>query len=123
MNSAKKAAEVNTDIKPESISSIWGGAASVTTIWVLVILKEAYKPIDSVLNFYKPVGPLLGIFVVSLIVFWAVCSFRLSKIKELPPNKLAKELYNSLKWFIIASVLVLFMTFPPIYNIVVDILK
>src|SRR3990167_7677982 len=108
---------------PESIAAMYAGSASVTIFWVLIILKESYEGISNLLNFYKPVGPLLGLFILALVSFAAIYYWAVSSLGSAVPIKQREHQIKASKMFISASILVFFMTFPPIFDVIVDLLK
>ena len=88
-------------------------AASLTftVFWVANILKESYPSVKEFLEFYKPIGPLLGLFALSLaalVIFSAL--FQVVKIKN----------QNLAVWFFIVSTVVFaVMVFPPVFEPIV----
>ena len=117
--SSKKSAVTS----PESVSALYASSASVTAFWILIILKESYSSFSNILNFYKPVGPLLGLFLSALLIFALAYFVTNSSLKTTKAENLKKHSQQSITLFMVSTVLVLFMTFPPIFNIFVDILK
>ncbi len=107
-------------IKAKSNSVILAAAITLNFFWVLNILKEAYKPVKDFLNFYNPTGPLLGLFIASLIVF-ALSMIIFSLIFG---NSLSKKGAQKFAiWFYIVSVILFFfMVFPPVFEPIVEIL-
>ena len=88
-------------------------AAGLTFIffWVFNILKESYPSIKSSLEFYKPIGPLLGVFAVSLVAFFVFSAlFQLIKVKN----------QGFAFWFFAISAIVFaLMVFPPVFEPIV----
>ena len=101
--------------KIQQINSVlWAAALTLNFFWILNILKESYKGVKDLLNFYPPVGPLLGLFIFSGIVFF-VSILILLMIKP-KSQRTAFLLY-------VTSALVFFlMVFPPVWEPIVDIL-
>src|SRR3972149_6207337 len=73
-------------------SALWAAALALNFFWVLNILKEAFSSTKNFLNFYPSVGPLLGLFVFSVVLF-SQDSYKVrklvslvSKIKESNPR-------------------------------------
>lgn len=95
-------------------SKLLAAGFTLNFFWVLNILKESYAGVKSILNFYAPVGPLLGLFISSVIVF--VLSYLIFAMMKPKSQKTAF-------WFYTISVIVFFlMVFPPIFKPLVDIL-
>lgn len=96
-----------------------GASLSLFVFWLLIILKGAYAPVKSALNFYPAVGPLLGGFVVGIAMFF-VGMFLVEKYYE---GKSAADVEKAEKTavtvFIVSSVVIFFMTFPPIFEPIV----
>ncbi|HEY4694857.1 MAG TPA: hypothetical protein VIH52_02755 [Candidatus Nanoarchaeia archaeon] len=89
-------------------SALWAAALALNFFWVLNILKEAFSSTKNFLNFYPSVGPLLGLFVFSGVVFLAsVLIFLITKPKS---QKTAFWVY------IISAIIFFFMVFPPIFE-------
>jgi len=91
-------------------------AAGLTFIvfWKINILKEAYPSIKSFLEFYKPIGPLLGVFTVALLSFFIFSAlFHLIKVRN---QKF------SFWFFAISAILFALMVFPPVFEPIVHIL-
>lgn len=83
-------------------------ALALVVFWVLGILKAAFPGIKSLLNFYPPIGPLLGLFTVSLIAFVLFVSiFQVVKIRDQA---------FAFWFFVISTILFAFMVFPPIFE-------
>lgn len=123
MDKANKPAAEASGVVPESIAAMYAGSASLTVFWVLIILKESYEGISDLLNFYKPVGPLLGLFLLALAIFAAVYYWAVSFLGSAVPEKQQKHQTKASRVFVSASILVFFMTFPPIFGVIVDLLK
>lgn len=89
-------------------------SSSLTFFWVLNILKESFSPVKGFLNFYPPVGPLLGLFVFSIAVFAvAFLIFRKVRVED---QKLSF-------WVLMVSATVFsLMVFPPVFEVVVEFL-
>src|SRR3989344_6382268 len=85
-------------------------AAGLTFIvfWAVNILKESYPAINSFVEFYKPIGPLLGVFAVSLLAFLIFSALlQLVKIKN----------QDFAFWFFaISAIIFALMVFPPIFG-------
>lgn len=85
-------------------------AAAITfaTFWVLGILKAAYPAVKSLLSFYDPIGPLLGLYSVSIVVFVIFSAFfQVVKIKN----------QSFAFWFfVVSTILFAVMVFPPIFE-------
>jgi len=95
-------------------SKLLAGGLTLNFFWVLNIFKESYAGVKSVLNFYAPIGPLLGLFVLSGIVFF-VFYFLFAMIKP----KSQKTAF----WVYTISIIVFFlMVFPPFFEPLVGII-
>jgi len=93
---------------------LWAAGVSLTVFWKLNILKEAYVPVKNFLNFYPPVGPLLGLFIFSGLAF--IISFFVFSLLKLKSQKVAF-------WVLLISSIVFFlMVFPPMFEPVVGLL-
>jgi len=106
-----------------SIAALYASAASVTVYWISIIIKEAYAGFSDILNFYKPVGPLLGLFILALLTFFVVYYAINSSLSRAKTPIINKHLQKSVTLFVISTVLVFFMTFPPIFDWFVELLK
>lgn len=103
------------DQKIQQINSkLLAAGLTLNFFWILNILKESYADVKSVLNFYAPIGPLLGLFISSVIAL-CLSYFVFAMIK--PKNQ------KTAFWFYAISIIVFFlMVFPPIFKPFVDIL-
>lgn len=88
-------------------SVLWAATLALNFFWILNIFKEAFSEVKSFLNFYPPVGPLLGLYIVSGIVF--LISFAVVAMIKPRSQKIAFWVY------VISAVAFLFMVFPPIF--------
>lgn len=99
----------------QAIIAIWASSLALTFFWILNILKEGIAGIKSFLNFYPPVGPLLGLFlssILSLFVFLII-------LHSVKPTNQKKSFWV----LILSSVLFLLMVFPPVFEIIIDLFK
>lgn len=93
---------------------LYSASVSLTFFWILNIFKESYKAVKAFLNFYPPIGPLLGLFIFSILVFILVfLLFRSFRIKD------QRKSYWAV---VIFSLLFSLMVFPPIYEPIVELL-
>ena len=90
-------------------------------IWLLIILKGANSGIKSILNFYPDVGPLLGGFVVGFIAFVITYFVVANILKEKNRSELNSHERKSSILFVVSTVLIFIMTFPPVFEPIVDI--
>lgn len=95
-----------------SLRFLWAGSFSLTFFWVLNILKESFNNIKEFLNFYPPIGPLLGLFIFSILAF--ILSLLTLKSVKLTDQKKAYFI------MLISAILFSLMVFPPIFEIIVD---
>jgi len=96
----------------ENITSANGylvsAALALVVFWVSGILKAAFPGIKSLLAFYNPIGPLLGLFTISLISFVIFAAiFQAAKIKNQA---------FAFWFFVVSSILFAVMVFPPIFE-------
>jgi hypothetical protein len=104
-------------------SSLYGGALSLTVFWLLVVLKAAYQPLSDFLNWYDPVGPLLGTFGVGLLVFLVGAYAFDTQLKATSAASPGVHEKRAALLFMLSIILVFFMTFPPIFEPIVEILS
>ena len=101
--------------KIQQINSVlWAAALTLNFFWILNILKESYKGVKDLLNFYPPVGPLLGLFIFSGIVFF-VSILILLMIKP-------KSQRTAFLVYVTSALVFFLMVFPPVWEPIVDIL-
>lgn len=85
-------------------------SASLTLIVfvVLNIFKTAFPSVKAVLNFYPPVGPLLGVYGLSILFFLVFLGiFSVSKIKS----------QSFAYWFfVISTIFFVIFVFPPVFE-------
>lgn len=83
-------------------------ALALIVFWVSGILKAAYPSIKSFLSFYDPIGPLLGLFTLSLISFVLFSAiFQAVKIKNQA---------FAFWFFVVSTILFAVMVFPPVFE-------
>lgn len=99
----------------QSNSVQFAAAISLTFFWILNILKETYKSAKDPLNFYPPIGPLLGLFISSIVVF--IISLIALRFVKVGSQKTAFIV------LCVSSILFFFMVFPPFFEPIVDLLK
>ncbi len=92
----------------------WVASFSLTFFWVLNILKESFANIKNFLNFYPPIGPLLGLFVFSILIF--ILSLLILKSAKLENQKKA---YFAM---LISAILFSLMVFPPVFEVIVGLI-
>ena len=92
-------------------SVLWSAAVSLTFFWKLNILKESFKGVKDFLNFFPSVGPLLGLFVFSVVVF--LLAFGVFSLIKPKSQKLAFWVY------LLSVVVFVFMVFPPVFGPIV----
>jgi hypothetical protein len=81
--------------------------STLTFFWVVNIVKTADKGFSDVLNFYPPVGPLLGVYLLSLVAF----ALFMVLSRSLKVNSAVAF------WFyVITTLLFFFMVFPPVFE-------
>lgn len=107
--------------KSKSISTILAAAITLNFFWITNIFKEANKSVSKFLNFYNPTGPLLGLFIISLVLFFILIAILYLIFR----NKLgSKDSQKFVIWFYIVSVILFFfMVFPPVFEPIVEILS
>ena len=99
----------------QSNSVLYSAGITLTFFWVLNILKESFDGIKSSLNFYPPIGPLLGLFLSSILLFAVLLA-----IVPLFKPKNQKLTFWKL---VISAIIFVFMVFPPIFEPIVDLIK
>lgn len=99
-------------------SVIFAAATSLNVFWILIVLKGAYPKVSAFMNFHPPTGPLLGLYIFSILIF-GLCflagwfAFQ-SRDKAWP----------SLNWYFIGSVILyVFITLPVFHEPVIHLLK
>ena len=91
---------------------------SLTTFWVLNLLKEAFPAVKSWLNFAPSVGPLLGLFLAGILAL----GLGLLASARLKPAHLSEEIVAFL-CYIVSVWLFFLMVFPPIYEPIVELIR
>jgi len=85
-------------------------SASITLLLfaLINIFKTAFPAFSAMLNFYPPVGPLLGVYILSIILFLLFLGiFSIVKIKN----------QSFAFWFFVVSTIAfLLLVFPPIFE-------
>ena len=99
-------------------SVIFAVATSLNAFWILIVLKGVYPAVSAFMNFHPPTGPLLGLYIFSILIFvlcFLVCWFAFhSTDKALTP----------FYWYFIGSVILyVFITLPVFHEPIIDLLK
>lgn len=110
----------NHSPNPATIGVLYAGALSLTLFWIMIILKGAYSAVENFLNWYSPVGPLLGLFGIGLLAFFLTNVLFRSQLEQQNATDLTRHQKRAVTLFMVAAVLVLFMTFPPIFEPIVN---
>lgn len=101
-------------MKEKINSYLVSAGISLNVFWISNLFKTASPGVKEFLDFYKPVGPLLGLFIISSIAFLlGLVVFRYLTIGN---QKFAVRIY------IISVILFLFMVFPPILEPIAEML-
>src|SRR3989344_5275123 len=101
--------EENSQINSSSANSyLISSGLALHFFWILNIFKEAYPGVKGFLTFYDPVGPLLGLFILSAAAFFVfVIVFKLIKINN----------QRFAYWvFVSATIIFVLMVFPPVFE-------
>jgi len=105
-----------------TISALYAGSISVTLFWLLVLLKKAYASLGDALRWNDAIGPLSGTFGVGLITL-IVCFYAIDKmLAGKKSSSLMRHERIAIKSFVVASILVFVMTFPPVFEPIAELL-
>ncbi len=101
--------EQNDELNIQTANGYLTSAAiALVAFWVLGILKVAFPGVKSLLAFYKPIGPLLGLFTVSIIIFIVFSAiFHVVRVRDQT---------FAFWFFVISTILFAIMVFPPIFE-------
>ncbi|MBI2595524.1 hypothetical protein HYW46_02185 [Candidatus Daviesbacteria bacterium] len=99
----------------ESNSIIYSSGTALTFFWILNIFKESFNVVKDFLNFYPPVGPLLGLFLSSSLLF-ILCFVIIPTFK--PINQKFSFIFL---W--VSAVVFCLMVFPPISELFIKLIK
>lgn len=99
----------------QAIIVIRASSLTLTFFWVLNIFKEANSVVKGFLNFYPPIGPLLGLFLFSILFLLIL----LVILRFVRPNNQKTAFWM----LILSSFLFFFMTFPPVFEIFVNLIR
>ncbi len=81
--------------------------STLTFFWVINLVKTASKGFGDALNFYPPIGPLLGVYLLSLGAFGLFMFL-------FKPLKVSSTV--AFWFYVTATTLFFFMVFPPIFE-------
>lgn len=113
--------DIETKISSANTVLISGGLTLVV-FWVLNILKTASSAVKNFLTFYKPIGPLLGLYIISIISFF-IFRVILKNVKIKNPASPAGSQNQAFGFYVVSIVLFVFMVFPSIFEPIVHILN
>jgi len=106
--------------KPYNIinAAIFAAATSLNAFWILIVLKGSYPAISAFMNFHSPTGPLLGLYISSILIF--VSCFLADWFMFRNRDKTSAPLY----WYFIGSVIFyVFITLPVFHEPLIHLLK
>jgi len=99
----------------QAIIAIWAASLTLIFFWILNILKEANSGVKNFLNFYPPVGPLLGLFIFSILSLFAF----LIILQALKPTN-----QKTAFWALVSSSILFFlMVFPSVFEVIAEIIS
>lgn len=103
------------NMREKANSYFLSAAISLHFFWISNLLKTAYPGVKEFLDFYKPVGPLLSLFILSILAFIiSLLIFRSIRIKS----------QNfAVKFYMISTILFVLMVFPPVFEPIAEILS
>jgi|SRR3989344_9522321 len=87
---------------------------TLTVFWILNILKTAFPTVKSFLIFYEPVGPLSGLYIISILFFILLTAIFISfKIRSQT---------HAYRIYVVSIILFVIMVSPPIFEPIAHIL-
>lgn len=99
-------------------SVIFAAATSLNAFWILIVLKGAYPKVSAFMNFHPPTGPLLGLYISSILIF-GLCFLAGRFLFQNKDRTLA-----ALNWYFIGSVILyVFITLPVFHEPIIHLLK
>ena len=114
-------AKNNSNRDQLSFSLMGGTAAGLHVFWILNVLKEAFVGVKNVLNFYPPVGPLLGLFTAGVL---SIVGFTIAAYYTFGKNASTPGFQRHVFWFYVLSAVVFaLMVFPPFSEPLVELLS
>ena len=105
--------------KPYNIinAALFSAATSLNVFWILIVLKGAYPAVSKFMNFHPPTGPLLGLYIFSILIF-ALC-FLAGWFAFQGRDKA----WIFLRWYFIGSVIFyVFITLPVFHEALIHLL-
>lgn len=102
-------------MKEKINSYLVSAGISLNVFWISNVFKTANPGVKEFLDFYKPVGPLLGLFILSTLAF--VVSLVIFRYFALGSQKFA------VRFYIVSVIIFLFMVFPPILEPIAELLS
>jgi len=103
-----------------SAATMIGASMGLHYFWIFNVLKEAYPQVKEGLTLYTPVGPLLGLFVISLVAMALVTFAAYFIVRQKADAETVER--ESMDLLIVSTILFFFLVFPPIFEPLVDIL-
>ena len=97
-------------------ATLFAAATSLNAFWILNIMKEASPAVKAFLGFYPVTGPLLGLYIASILVFVIL----LAILRNVPVTQTGAFMKFA-GWYFMLSVIVFFFgVFPPVYVPIVE---
>ena len=94
---------------------LFSAATSLNAFWLLNVAKEASPAVKEFFNFYPVTGPLLGLYIASIIAL--VASF--AAVRSLHVTRAGAFMKFSGWYFVLSVIIFFFAVFPPVYEPVV----
>ena len=101
-------------------ATLIGAGLSLNLFWILNVLKEAFPPVKEWLTFYAPVGPLLGLFTLSIVGLVTFMVLMYILLKNAPDKEALEK--DSFWVFVVSTIIFFFLVFPPVFEPLVHLL-
>ena len=99
-------------------AALFSAATSLNAFWILIVLKGAYPAVSKFMNFHPPTGPLLGLYISSILIF--VLCFLVCRFVFHGTDKASTAFYCYFIWSVIFYA---FVTLPVFHEPLIHLLK
>ena len=97
-------------------ATLFSAATSLNAFWILNIVKESSPAVKAFLGFYPVTGPLLGLYIASILVFLV----SLALIRNVPVTQTGAFMKFAGWYFMLSVIAFFFGVFPPVYVPIVE---
>ena len=97
-------------------ATLFSAGTSLNAFWILNIVKESSPAVKAFLGFYPVTGPVLGVYIASILVFVIL----LAVLRNVPVTQTGAFMKFAGWYFMLSVIAFFFGVFPPVYVPIVE---